>query len=104
MKINCSPQQKIFCFIQPNNIIHIGYEDEEIKQVKKEDFIKYLFHFCIEKNEGHVGLFGPDDKMIELGYGIQDYELETYGETPILQVVLNHTPQKKPQKESKGKK
>lgn len=43
--INESQEPMILCFIYPE-ISHIGYEDEEIKNVKQEDFCKYLYHLC----------------------------------------------------------
>ena len=88
MKINCSPDGKIFCFFYPDSI-HVGYENEEIRVVKREDFLKYLFHLCIKKDEGHVLLFGPNEEILQVLYAIQDYEFNVYGETPILYVVLN---------------
>ena len=43
--INESQEPMILCFIYPE-VCHIGYEDEEIKNVKQEDFCKYLYHLC----------------------------------------------------------
>ena len=88
MRINCSPVARILCFVYPD-VVHIGYEDEEIKILRKQDFCKYLFNLCQQKNEGHLSITGEHQCILEYVNMIQDYELETYGETPILMADLN---------------
>lgn len=71
--INESQEPMILCFIYPN-IVHIGYEDEEVKNVKQEDFCKYLYFLCKEKNEKHICLYGNHKDVLKYEKLIREYE------------------------------
>lgn len=73
--INESQEPMILCFIYPE-VCHIGYEDEEIKNVKQEDFCKYLYHLCQIKDEKHICLYGAHKDILKYEKLIRQYEEE----------------------------